>query len=112
MNHAVTNLYPKPVIFNGAGVSGSNVTVSTTAALLSTGYTNVASPLGDPTRYVTWQVQGGTIYITGDGSTPTASNGFALGPSTANTWSLAYFLKVKAVTSTATAVFRYEPLSD
>lgn len=112
MNHAITNLYPKPAKWAGNPISGANVTVSTSVTTLSSAYVNVAAPQTDPIRYISWQVQGGTIYLTTDGTTPTASNGFQLVSGTANTWHLSAFLAAKAITSSSTAVFRWEGLMD
>jgi hypothetical protein len=66
MNSHITNLYPVP---NGT-VSGQNLAVSTSAVQFSAFHTD--------TKYVMIDVQDDSVYVTFDGSTPSASNGHIL----------------------------------
>ena len=66
MNSHITNLYPVP----NATVAGENLAVSTSAVQFSAFHTD--------TKYVMIDVQDDSVYVTFDGSTPSASNGHIL----------------------------------
>lgn len=66
MNSHITNLYPSP---NGT-VSGQNLAVNTSAVQFAAFHTD--------TKYVMIDVQDNSVYVTFDGSTPSATNGHVL----------------------------------
>jgi len=66
MNSHITNLYPIP---NGT-VTGENLAVSTSAVQFAA--------FDSDTKYVMIDVQDDSVYVTFDGSTPSATNGHIL----------------------------------
>tara|TARA_R110000803_G_scaffold33627_5_gene73535 strand:- start:3830 stop:4138 length:309 start_codon:yes stop_codon:yes gene_type:complete len=62
-NAHITNLYPQP----NATIAGENLAVSTSAVQFAA--------FDADTKYVMLDVQDDSVYITFDGSTPSASNG-------------------------------------
>lgn len=66
MNSHITNLYPVP---NGT-VAGENLAVSTSAVQFAA--------LDSDSKYAMIDVQDDSVYVTFDGSTPSATNGHLL----------------------------------
>lgn len=93
-NSYVTNLYPKPT----TGVTDRRVTVGASAANL------VVADLNALTRYAVLDIQGGDIFVTFDGSTPTTSNGHKLYNTRSYTWSAQAAKAAKVIRSGASDV--------
>jgi hypothetical protein len=107
MNTRTTNLHIVPM---PAGL-GARVEVTSGAevALLSS-LTTSTSPLG--TRYIVWQVQTGGLYVTFDGTTPSATNGFSYAAGTSGEWDIAMARVVKAIAASATGYIYFTPGTD
>lgn len=107
MNVNLSNLYAKPMV-GGAGVRiavDDDPAVSIAASL-----TGTAKPA--LTKYFYWQVQAVTLYITFDGSTPSATNGYAYTAGTVGLWTEAAAMSAKAITASGTGYLMISPWTD
>ena len=71
MNSAITNLtseYRPSKDNTGTSVASRSITVSTAQDL-------IVADLNSATQKVLWSVENATVYVTFDGTTPTATNG-------------------------------------
>jgi len=83
-----------------AGGTAQRLTVSTAAV-------GFASSFPDNARYVLVEVQTNPLYVTFDGSTPSATNGYAYAAGTREIWSKAQAQLAKAVRQGAADGFLY-----
>lgn len=105
---SITNpLYPKASWASNAAVASQSLSVTSTAAVQKTTEFNTITDL------VMFDVKTNTVYVTVDGSTPTASGtvGHALSPGTQYTWSKGLVSGAKFIGGAGTATIYFSELS-
>lgn len=105
MNTKTANLFLKPV----AGIDGVRATV-TNGEVVSIG-TSIATFV-EPTKYVVWQAQTETLYVTFDGTTPSSSNGFSYAAGSGGDWSVQTAVAAKAIAASGTGYLMLSPFCD
>ena len=101
-NSNVPNLYPVP----SAVVVGERKTVSSSAVQLAATDWSFAN-----SKYVQWQCQTDSIYVTFDGSTPSSTNGFELSALQSGTWDLVTAKAAKMIRKTNDAYLYAQPFT-
>lgn len=104
----INNLYTKPAIKGTTYVAGQQLTVDATAGgvAITTPYTQ------DYVQTVEWDVQDADVYVTFDGTTPSATNGHWLRVGQSGTWSRDRTNAAKFIRVTGTSgVIQFSPSS-
>lgn len=100
MNANINNIYPSPT----PGATDQRLSITTTPLQL-------AAPL-KATKYFVLDVQGGDLYVTFDGSTPTTSNGHLIADGTHLTWSVAAALSAQFLAAAGTVALHASEFTD
>lgn len=107
MNFRATNLHISPM----PGAVAARVEVTSGAAVtLSTSLTASVAPEG--TKYVIWQVQTGAMYVTFDGTTPSATNGFSYVAGEDGEWDIATARAATAIAASTTGYLYVQAATD
>jgi hypothetical protein len=109
MTPNINNLYTRPARNNaGALLAGQQLTVDATA-----GGVSITTPYTQSyVQTVEWDVQDADVYVTFDGTTPSATNGHWLRVGQSGTWSVARTSAAKFIRVTGTSgVIQFSPSS-
>lgn len=94
------NLYPKPSATAGVRTAVSTTAVGSSATFAVTDY------------YALVEIQTNDMYVTFDGTTPSATNGFKYTAGTRETWSRQQVSKARFIRISADGAVMVQPLTD